>query len=63
MAININDLKNENTTTSTAFVDPNLKRQIDDNADQRCSFDPAANGFANDSNKDLNSMISPLLNY
>lgn len=53
MAININDLKNENTTTSTVFVDPNLKRQIDDNADQRGSFDPAANGFANDSNNPL----------
>lgn len=53
MAININDLKNENTATSTVFVDPNLKRQIDNNADQRGSFDPAANGFADDSNNPL----------
>ncbi len=53
MAININDLKNENTTTSTVFVDPNLKKQIDNNADQRGSFDPAANGFADNSNNPL----------
>lgn len=54
MTIDINDLKNENTTTSTVFVDPfvdpNLKKQIVNNqsAGQRGNFDPAANGFIDD---------------